>query len=126
MAKETLRPGMMTYDDGRTYKEQCRDIIGNADRTGKELIVDKSSEEQLLHSTTIEQFSELGKAIRQLGTVSAEDLTKAVQRFGEALNAVPPYTRPEPERINIFRIVKIAVEILTLISVLLFLLAAIG
>lgn len=117
MAKDTLRPGMLTYDDGRSYKEQCRDIIGNADRASKEMIVDKSSAEQLLHSTAIEQFSELGKAIQQMGTVSAGDLAKAVQRFGEALNAVPPYAEPA-RPISIFRIIRIVCEIMAVASMM--------
>ena len=53
----------------------------------------EQEQEQLnkaLEGTTVEAFRRLSKAIGQMGC-SSEDVVKAAQEFGKALNTVPPY-----------------------------------
>ena len=92
----------------------------------KEDITNKVDDiEEVLRNTTAGQFRELGKAIQQIGTVTTEDITKAVQKLGVAMNAVPPYTRIETNRISIFHIVKVAVVVMAIASVLVYFICSI-
>lgn len=43
-----LPPGMLTYDDGRTYEEQCREIMINRDPRCKEVVVDAEAMKRYL------------------------------------------------------------------------------
>lgn len=45
-------PGMLTYDDGRTYEEQCREVMINRDSRCKEVVVDAEAMKRYLDNTS--------------------------------------------------------------------------
>lgn len=77
-----------------------------------------NKEKEALSNTTVGQFKELSKAVNQLGVASTEDLYKAVQELGKAMNSVPPYTSEKRTDVSIFGIIKKAVALMALFSVL--------
>lgn len=56
-------------------------------------------------NTVMNHFSELEEAIKQCA-VSAEDVMKVTKEYGEALNAVPPYSWPDRNKNKILCICK--------------------
>ena len=72
--------------------------------------------EEALKNTTARQFRELSRRISEMGT-SCTDAMNAAAKFGKMLNEVPPY--PEPTRqVSIFRIIRIACEIMAIASMI--------
>ena len=49
MTNSKLQPGMLTYDDGRSYEEQCREIAGNASGQ-REVVLGKDVMEAIFKS----------------------------------------------------------------------------
>lgn len=79
----------------------------------------KDDLEHELRNTTVGQFRKLGEAISQLG-VSFEDACKATQSLGEAFNSVPPYHYERRKSVCVIGVIKTAVIVLTLLSLILF------
>lgn len=85
--------------------------------------IDKELEDAL-RNTTAGKFNELGKAMQQIGEISLEEFSAAVQKIGRRMNAVPPYEKNWKDvgrsRISVFHIMKIAIVVTTAISIFIF------
>lgn len=73
-------------------------------------------EEESLKNTTAGQFRELSRRISEMG-VSCTDAMNAAAKLGKMLNMVPPYAEPA-RPISIFRIIRIACEIMAVSSMI--------
>lgn len=89
----------------------------------KETRIDKELEDAL-QNTTAGKFSELGKAMQQIGEIPLEEFSAAVQELGRLMNAVPPYKKMRlnvgRSRFSVFHIMEIAVVVMTAISIFIF------
>lgn len=94
-------------------KEQSRKVLQ------KENV--EAEEQEALRNTTAGKLQELGEAIKQLG-VSTEEACKATQALGRAYNSVPPYHYERRKSVCILGIIKIAIMVLALLSLILFVL----
>lgn len=86
----------------------------------KETRIDKELEDAL-RNTTAGEFRELGKAMQQIGEISLEEFSAAVQKIGRLMNAVPPYEKNLKDvgrsRISVFHVIKTAIVLMTVISI---------
>ena len=90
-------------------KEQSRKVLQ------KENV--KAEEQEALRNTTAGKLQELGEAIKQLG-VSTEEACKATQELGRAFN----YHYERRKSVCILGIIKTAIIVLALLSIILFVL----
>lgn len=78
---------------------------------------DLDNEEEALRNTTAGKFRELGEAIKQCGC-STEEACKAAQKLGEVFNSVPPFRYERRKSVCILGIIKIAVIVMALLSLI--------
>lgn len=95
------------------------DIVKEQSRKGLQEENVEAEEQEALRNTTAGKLQELGEAIKQLG-VSTEEACKATQALGRAYNSVPPYHYERRKSVCI--LVKIAIMVLALLSLILFVL----
>lgn len=99
-------------------KEQSRTMpLEKIDMYSVSEVLMKEVEEEALRNTTAGKFRQLGEAIKQCGC-STEEACKAAQKLGEALNAVPPYHYERRKSVCILGIIKTAVIIMALLSLI--------
>lgn len=80
-------------------------------------VIMKEVEEEALRNTTAGKFRQLELAIKQCGC-STEEACKAAQKLGEALNSVPPYNYERRKSVCILGIIKTAIIVMTLLSII--------
>lgn len=66
------------------------------------------------------KIDDIEDAIRNTTAGQFRELSKAIQKLGVAMNAVPPYSRIKTNQISIFRIVKVAVVVMAIVSALVY------
>lgn len=99
-------------------KEQSRTMsLEKIDMYSVSEVIMKEVEEEALRNTTAGKFRELGEAINQCGC-STEEVCKTVQKIGEALNSVPPYHYERRKSVCILGIIKTAVIVMALLSLI--------
>lgn len=99
-------------------KEQSRTMpLKEIDMYSVSEVIMKEVEEDALRNTTAGKFRELGEAINQCGC-STEEACKAAQKLGEAFKSVPPYHYDRWKRVYILGIIKTAVIVMALLSLI--------
>lgn len=98
-------------------KEQSRTMpLKEIDMYSVSKVIWEEVEEEALRNTTAGKFRELGEAIKQCGC-STEEACKAAQKLGEAFNSVP-YNYERRKSVCILGIIKTAVIVMTLLSLI--------
>lgn len=99
-------------------KEQSRTMsLEKIDMYSVSEVIMKEVEEDALRNTTAGKFRQLGEAINQCGC-STEEACKAAQKLGEALKSVPPYKYERSKSVCILGIIKTAVIVMALLSLI--------
>lgn len=99
-------------------KEQSRTMpLKEIDMYSVSKVIWEEVEEEALCNTTAGKFRELGEAINQCGC-STKEACKAAQKLGEAFNSIPPYHYERRKSVCILGIIKTAVIIMALLSLI--------
>ena len=81
-------------------------------------VIMKEVDDEALRNTA-GKLRQLGWAIKQCGC-STEEACKAAQKLGELLNSVPPYNYERRKSVCILGIIKTAIIVMALLSIILF------